>query len=60
VIISWVTPALPNPDYVVYWAAEGKHKNKLKKGHSSVKTYRYYTYASGYIHHATIKHLEVK
>lgn len=59
VIVSWVTPVLQYPDYVVYWAAECKDKKK-HKAYSSVKTYKYYTYVSGYIHHATIKHLEVK
>jgi hypothetical protein len=59
VIISWVTPLLRHPDYVVYWAAEGKHKRK-RKAHSSITNYKYYNYASGYIHHATVKHLQVK
>ena len=62
VIISWVTPAKKHPDVVSYWAAgaEGKHKHKHKHTvHSAITTYKYYNYNSGYIHHATIKGLEV-
>ena len=62
VIISWVTPVIKHPDVVSYWAAgaEGKHKHKHKHTvHSAITAYKYYNYNSGYIHHATIKGLEV-
>jgi hypothetical protein len=55
-IISWVTPQERHPSVVTFWAAGSKHKHK---SHSSISTYRYFSYNSGYIHHATIKHLEV-
>lgn len=45
------------PNTVTYWA-EGKDKHEDKK-HSSIKFYKYFNYTSGYIHHATIKRLEV-
>uniref|UniRef100_A0A2N9IUT1 Purple acid phosphatase n=1 Tax=Fagus sylvatica TaxID=28930 RepID=A0A2N9IUT1_FAGSY len=54
-IISWVTPQERHPSVVTFWAAGSKHKHK---SHSSISTYRYFSYNSGYIHHATIKHLE--
>ncbi|XP_062165902.1 purple acid phosphatase 25-like [Alnus glutinosa] len=57
VIVSWVTPLLRHPDYVVYWAAESKHKKK-RKAHSSITTYKFYNYCSGNLHHATIKNLK--
>lgn len=55
-IISWVTPQERHPNVVTFWAAGSKHKHK---SHSSISTYKYFSYSSGYIHHATIKHLEV-
>ncbi|KAK2978262.1 hypothetical protein RJ640_017113 [Escallonia rubra] len=55
VIVSWVTMDEPGPDTVHYWKENSKHKKKAK---ATVTTYKYYTYASGYIHHCTIKHLE--
>lgn len=58
-IISWVTPMEKYPNTVTYWA-EGKDKHKHKhKRHSFIKFYKYFNYTSGYIHHATIKRLEV-
>ncbi|KAF5949073.1 hypothetical protein HYC85_015030 [Camellia sinensis] len=55
-IISWVTPVEKYPNVVTYWEAGTKHLHKLQT-HSEITTYRYYNYASGYIHHATIKDL---
>ncbi|XP_057459499.1 purple acid phosphatase 5-like [Actinidia eriantha] len=55
VIISWVTPLLKHPNVVTYWEAEGKHK---RRAHSTITSYRYYNYSSGYIHHATIRNLK--
>ncbi|THG11964.1 hypothetical protein TEA_022861 [Camellia sinensis var. sinensis] len=55
-IISWVTPVEKYPNVVTYWEASTKHLHKLHT-HSEITTYRYYNYASGYIHHATIKDL---
>ncbi|GMP31847.1 hypothetical protein CsSME_00005897 [Camellia sinensis var. sinensis] len=63
-IISWVTPVERYPNVVTYWEADTEHEhNKHKhyhkqKTHSTITTYRYYDYSSGYIHHATIKHLK--
>ncbi|KAF5958259.1 hypothetical protein HYC85_005484 [Camellia sinensis] len=63
-IISWVTPFERYPNVVTYWEADAeyehnKHKHYHKhKTHSTITTYRYYDYSSGYIHHATIKHLK--
>ncbi|XWS25843.1 hypothetical protein CRYUN_Cryun27aG0101800 [Craigia yunnanensis] len=51
VIVSWVTPDEPGSNLVLYWAennAEG-----------IVLTYKYFNYTSGYIHHCTIKNLEM-
>lgn len=56
VIISWVTPSEPGSNTVVYWADNGKHKMRAE---GTVLTYKYYNYTSGYIHHCTIKNLEV-
>lgn len=56
VIISWVTPDEPGSNTVVYWADNGKHKMRAE---GTVLTYKYYNYTSGYIHHCTIKSLEV-
>lgn len=60
VIISWVTPLMRHPNFVTYWAAEGKLKNEKITVSAKISSYRFYNYTSGYIHHATIKKLEVK
>lgn len=57
VIISWVTPDERHPDVVRYWSANDP--SDVKTSHSQISTYRYYNYSSGYIHHATIRKLEV-
>ncbi|KAJ8752634.1 hypothetical protein K2173_005523 [Erythroxylum novogranatense] len=56
IIISWITPVEPTPDTVTYWPAKEPCEKKVAK--ASTITYKYYTYTSGYIHHATIKELE--
>ncbi|GLT30623.1 hypothetical protein SLA2020_054150 [Shorea laevis] len=55
VIVSWVTPDEPGSNTVVYWKEDTKDK---KKAESKVYTYKFYNYASGYIHHCTIRNLE--
>ena len=58
-IISWVTPINDDGSNVVqYWVADGDESTK-KSAEASTSTYRYYDYASGFLHHATIKKLEV-
>ncbi|GAB4844456.1 Purple acid phosphatase 25 [Ancistrocladus abbreviatus] len=56
-IISWVTPVERHPDVVWYWKADGKNTHQHAR-HSTITSYRYFNYSSGYIHHATIKGLE--
>jgi len=58
VIISWVTPLQPYPNIVRYWKANDPGKT-VHETYSRITSYRYYNYTSGYIHHATIKKLEV-
>lgn len=56
-IISWVTPDELGSSTVLYWAEDSKVKNIAN---STVVTYKYYDYNSGYIHHCTIENLEVR
>lgn len=56
VIISWVTPEEPGSSEVIYWAENTDLKNYAV---GTVVTYTYYNYSSPYIHHCTIKNLEV-
>ena len=56
VIVSWVTPSEPGSSTVLYWAENSKLK---KTARGIVRTYNYYNYTSGYIHHCTIHDLEV-
>ena len=56
VIVSWITMAEPGSNTVVYWS---ENSNIKLEEEGSVVTYKYYNYASGYIHHCTIRHLEV-
>ncbi|WCJ43520.1 Purple acid phosphatase [Euphorbia peplus] len=60
VIISWVNPKDRLPDYVIYWKHDSDCKNRLRKRkvQADTKTYTYYDYTSGYLHHATIHKLE--
>lgn len=55
-IISWITPDEVGSSMVLYWAEDSKVK---KSANSTVVTYKYYDYSSGYIHHCIIKNLEV-
>lgn len=57
VIVSWVTDDEPGSSTVLYWSENSKQK-KMAEG--KVKTYKFYNYTSGYIHHCTIRNLEVK
>lgn len=68
VIISWVTPEERHSNWVRYWkaAAQGGNKKEEKKPAKhrrsfaySSSTYKFYTYTSGFIHHAVISGLEV-
>lgn len=56
VIVSWVTVDEPGTNAVVYWSEDSKQKEQAD---GKVYTYKYYNYTSGYIHHCTIRHLEV-
>lgn len=42
---------------IIYWK-ENNSKEK-KQAHGRVKTYKFYNYTSGYIHHCNLKNLEV-
>ena len=57
VIVSWVTVDEPGSKDVLYWSENSENKNKAK---GKVVTYKFYNYTSGYIHHCTIKKLEVR
>ncbi|GMJ02870.1 PHOSPHATASE UNDERPRODUCER 1, purple acid phosphatase 10 [Hibiscus trionum] len=56
VIVSWVTQDKPGSSAVLYWSENSKLK---KKAEGKFNTYRFYNYTSGYIHHCTIRNLEV-
>lgn len=55
-IVSWVTPDEPGSRTVIYWAENSELKNRVD---GLVVKYKYFNYTSGYIHHCTIKDLEV-
>lgn len=57
VIVSWVTENEPGSSEVRYWS-ENNEEKKLAEG--QVITYRYFNYSSGFIHHCTVKNLEVR
>lgn len=57
VIVSWVTMEEPGWSVVRYWREDDFSHRKLAKGR--FKTYRYYNYTSGFIHHCTLRNLEV-
>ena len=57
VIVSWVTVAEPGSDTVLYWSENSKRKNRAE---GIMVTYKFYNYTSGYIHHCTLKNLEVR
>nr|GMC78272.1 purple acid phosphatase 2-like [Ipomoea batatas] len=54
-IVSWVTVDEPGSNTVLYWSDNSKHKKEAK---GKMKTYKYFTYTSGYIHHCTIRDLQ--
>lgn len=56
VIVSWVTVDEPGSNTVLYWSEKSKRKNRAE---GIMVTYKFYNYTSGYIHHCTIKNLEV-
>lgn len=55
VIVSWVTPDEPGSNTVLYWAESSQLKSRAD---GFFRTYKYFNYTSGYIHHCTIKNLE--
>lgn len=56
VIVSWVTQDEAGSNTVIYWSENTKQK---KQAEGKVYTYKFYNYTSGYIHHCTIRNLEV-
>ncbi|KAK7341102.1 hypothetical protein VNO80_24026 [Phaseolus coccineus] len=61
-IVSWVTTDEPGSSAVRYWSEKkGKKKKngKKKTAEGKMVTYRFFNYSSGFIHHTTIKNLEV-
>jgi len=58
-IISWVMPLNEDGSNVVtYWIASSDGSDN-KNAIATTSSYRYFNYTSGYLHHATIKKLEV-
>ncbi|EOA34655.1 hypothetical protein CARUB_v10022218mg [Capsella rubella] len=60
-IVSWVTPInLAGSDVVTYWIAPNTTDVKplKKRVHAATKSYRFYDYTSGFLHHATLRGLE--
>ncbi|WZZ85579.1 hypothetical protein YC2023_114158 [Brassica napus] len=55
VIVSWVTQEAPGSDAVLYWK---ENSSKKLKAYGKSKTYKFYNYTSGHIHHCTIRNLE--
>ncbi|PIA27162.1 hypothetical protein AQUCO_08300098v1 [Aquilegia coerulea] len=55
VIISWVTQEEPGSNTVLYWS---KHDKQKSSAEGKYRTYKFYNYTSGYIHHCTIKNLK--
>jgi len=56
-IVSWVTVDEPGKSLVHYWSDASQHKRVAKGNHV---TYRYFNYSSGFIHHCTLRDLEVR
>ncbi|MBA0751401.1 hypothetical protein Gogos_000329 [Gossypium gossypioides] len=56
VIVSWVTEDEPGSSTVVYWIENSKEKKKAK---GKFNTYRFFNYTSGFIHHCTIRNLQL-
>ncbi|CAI0437886.1 unnamed protein product [Linum tenue] len=55
-IVSWVTMDEPGSSKVVYWKEDESSHKKFAQGKH--KSYKFYNYTSGYIHHCTIRKLE--
>lgn len=55
-IVSWVTVDEPGSNTVLYWSENSKDK---KEAEGKLTKYKFSNYTSGYIHHCTIKKLEV-
>ena len=55
-IISWVTTSEPGSSTVIYGTSEDNLNYTANGKHTQ---YTFYNYTSGYIHHCTIKKLEV-
>ncbi|CAL0310134.1 unnamed protein product [Lupinus luteus] len=56
IIVSWVTVDEPGSNEVHYWTEGNPNSTKVAEGYHV--TYRYFNYASGFIHHCLLKHLE--
>lgn len=56
-IVSWTTTDEPGSNAVLY-RAENSNVKSFAEGF--VVSYKYHNYTSGYIHHCTIKDLEVR
>lgn len=56
VIVSWVTMEEPGSNTVIYGTEESQFRFKAE---GRITKYKFYNYTSGYIHHCTIKKLEV-
>ncbi|KAK4786188.1 hypothetical protein SAY86_002877 [Trapa natans] len=55
VIVSWVTVDEPGSSVVRYWS---DHTTRKKEAKGKYKTYKLYSYTSGYIHHCSVRNLE--
>ncbi|OWM80295.1 purple acid phosphatase 2-like isoform X1 [Punica granatum] len=55
VIVSWVTQDEPGSDVVLYWSENCNEKKEAKGKH---RTYKFYNYMSGNIHHCTLRNLK--
>uniref|UniRef100_A0A0D3BDY7 Purple acid phosphatase N-terminal domain-containing protein n=1 Tax=Brassica oleracea var. oleracea TaxID=109376 RepID=A0A0D3BDY7_BRAOL len=55
VIVSWMAQKARGFNTVLYWK---DHSCKMLKAHGKSKTYKFYNYTSGHIHHCTLRNLE--
>ncbi|CAH2051635.1 unnamed protein product [Thlaspi arvense] len=55
VIVSWVTQEATGSNTVLYWK---ENSSKKLKAHGKSKTYKFFNYTSGHIHHCPIRKLE--
>lgn len=56
VIVSWMTPVKPGYNVVRYGKVGNRPESRAR---AMVTTYKFANYTSGYIHHCTLKDLEV-